>query len=222
MEYRIGVRCLPVERLHVRDAQARRCPVRRFDHVQSSALCARVIQVHLDAQLPHILLDIEVPLLRIADCVIRIDAVIVRDRAGQHRKPVLETQRQENRIDVRLRQRKRRLIGHLRRDGSISGAVICNAVAGPHDCSIVHSPGEADARRDIVPIRFHQALRESSVEWPSRAGQDVHGCGESGRDIQVDDLVIHFRVWRRVVVPQAEIECEISAEPPIVLNKDIP
>src|SRR5262249_5438061 len=107
------IRCggCPIERLYVRDAKAGRGTVRRLNNIESSSFGARVIQIDLKAKLANVALHIQVPLLRVSDAVIGINAIVVRDRAWKRRKSIL--QRQQFSIRIRLRERKWRVIFDL-------------------------------------------------------------------------------------------------------------
>src|SRR5215470_7774545 len=100
MQYRVSTERFPPEVLHIRDSQrARSRQIRRFQKIEMSTLCSRVVDQDLYSRLPNFLLERKVPLLRISDAVVGIDAVRVADTV-RHDKSVL--QRQWKRCRVRV------------------------------------------------------------------------------------------------------------------------
>src|SRR5215831_10280899 len=181
MQYRIRCGGFPIERLYVRDAKAGRGTVRRLDNIESSSFGARVIQIDLKAKLANVALHIQVPLLRVSDAVIGIDAIVVRDRARKRRKSILQGQQVS--IRIRLRERKWRLICHLQSNGRVCSAVVGDAITGTKNRAVVDPPSDTGARCKVIAIRLDQAPRETSKVGSNLARQHRYDGCEAGGNI---------------------------------------
>ena len=158
----IGFRGFPIKRLDARNTQTRCRPIRRFDDIQVRSFRAGVIEIQREVCRTKFALHIQVPDLYVPNPVVAVHSEIVRYCfRRQSWKPILQSQRLEARINIGLRNRERRLERQLLRQAAVSAGVVIDAVARAQDRAVCNSPGNADARREIVSIGLDEAHRKN-------------------------------------------------------------
>src|SRR5207249_9495838 len=107
-------------------------------------------------------LYIQVPNLYVTDSVVAVHAEIVRHGFRRESwKPILQSQRLERRMDIRLCNRERRLKRELLPQAAIRAGVVIDAVACTDDLAVGDSPGNANARSKIVSVGFDETQRKN-------------------------------------------------------------
>src|ERR1051326_9207243 len=68
----------------------------------------------------------------------------------------------------------------------------------------------------------HQASREKAMERTRLPRLNGNDSSEARRKVEIHELIVAFDVRRHVVITQTVLECEIPAQPPIILYECIP
>src|SRR5947209_6471150 len=171
------------------------CDNRSFD-VESSSLCAVVANVQQKTVL-QLSLYVKIPYLNVAQPILRIDGVIVRDRRGRSaREPVDECQitRGGIRDRVRFRDGKGRLKRKILNYRSVLREVVVDSIPEPNDGLLQGPPRQSEPRRNVISIRLNKRCREAAKSRTALAWLDGTRKGEVGTDIQIHDAIMSFRV----------------------------
>ena len=151
---------------------------------------------------PEVVLDREIPRLRVRRAIVAVDGESVGNGRGGHRIQAqrVKTIRQRPAYlgaGVHAREpRWRKPRGCCRQfqsEGNVRLPVVINPVARPHDGRTLderHLPGQADARRKIPVIRIDQAGWKRTAVRSGDGGRHDRHTAETGRDIQIG----HFAV----------------------------
>ncbi len=200
---RSAIRRLPVERLHSRQQQPVRTAVRGLQHVEPRTLRATVANIE-DDRARQFALNVQVPVLHVAERVVAVGAEVVGQRPGGGRgETVLQRKRARRAGNVGGGGGKRRLVRHLLDNAVVRPGVVTDAVAGAHHGFLVRSPGDAHARREVVAIRIHQRRRELARKRTDCVRRDRRNRREARRSVEVHDAVEFFAEWLDILVTQA-------------------
>src|SRR5690348_7837170 len=139
-----------IEGLRVWNQETGRSAIGILEDVEICAFRACVVNIQKQS-LREFLLDVEIPDLDVAELIVAIHGVAVRDGAGgRSREAAGKRKRNRGGFDVRFGERERRLKGELLNDAVVGAGVEIDAVAGANDRVLQWLPGDAEARGDVV------------------------------------------------------------------------
>src|SRR6266404_7368528 len=177
------------------------CDNRSFD-VESCSLCAVVAKVQQET-VWQLSLYINIPYLNVAQPILRIDGVIVRDRRGRSaREPLDECQITRGGIGdrVRFRDGKGRLERKILNYRSVLRKVVVDSIPEPNYRLLQGPPRQSEPRRKVISVRLNKRCREAAKSRTALAWLDGTRKGEVGTDIQIHDAIMSFRVGTVVFI----------------------
>ena len=97
------------------------------------------------------------------------------------------------------------------------------AVSAAEDCACIHGPRKTEARREIFLVRIELPSRNSvdgRVEEPSDQVQSRHLNRRRRGEIEIGYTVVSLGPRRLIIVPDAQVHCQLRRNLPVVLEVD--